>query len=245
MRSYIISEIGVNWFGDPQIAANMIQSSKEAGADAIKLQMLSEKVIKGYPEELKEKLRPMILNEWQVSVLSKVADDFGLDFIVSTMYPEAFNILENIEHLSYVKIRHFDRNNETIAKKAVEFCKDRNIDILISCTNSFDFAMWFKDCSCSIHPLYCVPKYPPELHEINLMKISTKHFDGYSNHSPNKFVPMAAIAKGFKFIEVHVKAGTNDCDKRNKPLDDAVSVKFSDLRDICEFRDTIASLGGR
>jgi len=48
---FIISEIGVNWDGNFDLAQEMIERSKKAGCDAVKFQSFEENLVKNHPEK--------------------------------------------------------------------------------------------------------------------------------------------------------------------------------------------------
>ena len=54
-KTFIISEIGINHNGDLNIAKKMIEQSKKCGADAVKFQKRTIKLV--YSEEQLKKLR--------------------------------------------------------------------------------------------------------------------------------------------------------------------------------------------
>lgn len=248
----IIAEVGVNFFGDIHYAISMIELAKEAGANSVKFQMFNSVNIKDYPLELMKKLTPMILNDGQVSILCKAAHSLGLNFIVSVMYPEAFDTLKTLsEEPDFIKIRCADNQNEEIALPAVDFCLTHKTGLIVSMEkppNEYDRYTLYKLPSYlnrNVVFMYCVPSYPPELSEINLSLSNTKHFSGYSNHYPSKYIPMLAISRGLNFIEIHVKkkvhaiVGFKAKYGYWKPIDDAISLTFEELEDVCQFRDTI------
>lgn len=239
--SEIIAEIGVNWFGDLEIAKQMIHQSSVAGADSVKFQMFNEKVIAESPH--KKNLLDMILDESSLKELSAYAKKYALRFGVSVMYPEAFEILEKIK-LDFIKIRHADRLDEKLAVMSTDYCKSYisssipNVTLLVSTSDFFvgyklrhDISdIYFNKPQLDIFCLYCISKYPPKISDINLKIMIPEYYSGYSNHYPHKFLPMLAISQGLYFIEIHVK--TN-----NTGIDDPVSLTFEELNQVCRFRN--------
>ncbi len=193
----IIAEVGVNWFGDIHYAISMIELAKKAGADSVKFQMFNSENIKKYPKKLIEELTPMILNDGQVSILCKTAHSLGLKFIISTMYPEAIKILDTLsEEPDFIKIRCADSFNEHIARPAVDYCLKHKTGLIVSVEkppgeyiryNLYHLPSYLNR---NTNYMYCVPSYPPKLSEIDLSLSNTKHFTGYSNHYPIKYIPM-------------------------------------------------------
>jgi len=239
----IIAEIGVNW--DTDIGLNgifntcldMIVSAKIAGADAIKLQMYNEENINIIKDNsIKIRLQKMLLTPELIRSFYDFTKEIGLDFILTPMYPGAFNILRGIKvRLDYIKIRYADRFNHEIAEEAVKYAKEFDVPIIISC--DLTKAVYANEYHCEdLHTIamYCIPKYPATVRDIDFSYDNLGSFSGYSNHVPNKFIPIIAIARGIEFIEVHVMSS-------NKCIDYQVSLTFNDLKEICKFRDDYQS----
>lgn len=253
MSVKIISEIGINWNGDLDIAKSMILESKRSGVDYVKFQIFDEQVIKNYSEDLKKKLEPMILDYNSTETLIEYAHENDIKFGVSVMYPEVFlNILNNLcIKPDFIKIRHADSYNEEIARKAVKFCTEQKIPLLVSVSRPpSEFLLYnlYQTYRNHVFFLYCVPKYPPEINDINIHLIgNTNFFSGYSNHYPSIHLPVIAIVKGSNlndfFVEVHVKYNRDNC--YFTPIDEAVSLTFSQLSELCNLRDTINKLHQR
>jgi len=73
--------------------------------------------------------------------------------------------------------------------------------------------------------LYCVPKYPCILTDLNFVKI--KDFDGYSNHCVDFLVPLTAAILGSKIIEIHITS-----DKSQNFIDNNVSFDYEELEEL-------------
>ena len=73
--------------------------------------------------------------------------------------------------------------------------------------------------------MYCVPKYPSELEDIDFTIL--KKFDGFSNHNPQLIVPITATILGAQIIELHITS-----DKSQEFIDNNVSFDFNELKQI-------------
>ena len=96
-----------------------------------------------------------------------------------------------------------------------------NSVVLISSEKSPESCKYYHNPN--IKWLYCIPKYPCSLSEINFQKISKFH--GFSNHCPEITAPLTAINSGIDIIEVHVTE-----DKTKEYFDNNVSFDFSELK---------------
>lgn len=248
----IISEIGVNWSCDIDIAEYMILKSKEAGADCVKFQMFNEDVIKD--SKHKNELMEMILDEERIKRLYKFAKHYNIKFGVSTMYKEAFDILKSAGVVpDFIKIRYADRKNEDLACLAVNYCFRNNVQLIVSCDDAFigsyvryDTTYIYKEFDLT-NFMYCVPLYPPDIKEISINKIEKNYFHGYSNHYPSKFLPMIAVNSNKEFIEIHVKRNTHNnvavgLGLVKSQLDENVSLSFEELKDVCDFRNLLLEM---
>lgn len=223
---FIAAEMGVN-FRDFREVKRMIGLAKDAGADGVKFQMFQEQHITGHPRE--EELLGQILRLSDLQFLKDTADGNGIEFFATPMYPEAVGMLEAIGVKRY-KIRYADRCYTDLINTVVK----TNKKVLFSCDNVYldnmDLEVWHDD-YLNWTFVYCVPEYPPKT--VDLPEKFRKYegqFGGYSNHYPSISIPLAAAARGAEYIEVHVKQ--DKYPKDYKPIDDAVSITFSELKEL-------------
>ena len=220
---FFVAEIGVNWNGDYEIAKNMIKKSKELGCDAVKFQSFNEDLVKSHPE--KKRLMKTTINEYNISEINKIAKSVGIEWFSTPMYPEAVKILD--PYVSRFKIRESDgreiinNKNNILIQNLIETGKE----IIISSEKNPKNSSLYK--KSNFKWLYCVPKYPCDLKEINFTELDD--FDGFSNHSPGIIAPLTAIILGAKIIEIHI---TND--KTKDFIDNNVSLSFEQLKKLME-----------
>ena len=73
--------------------------------------------------------------------------------------------------------------------------------------------------------LYCVPKYPCSLEEIDFSELNK--FDGFSNHCPQFIAPLSAAILGAEIIEIHITSN-----KTENFVDNNVSFDYNELKDL-------------
>ena len=73
--------------------------------------------------------------------------------------------------------------------------------------------------------LYCVPKYPCSLEELDFSELDK--FDGFSNHCPQLMAPLSAAILGTEIIEIHITS-----DKTKKFIDNNVSFDYNELTEV-------------
>ena len=226
--SKVISEIGVNWNGSMSTAKYMITKSKLAGADYVKFQLFNQSIIEN--TECEHKLSQMILGVDELAELKAQSDIDNIGFIVSCMYPESFEIAESVKP-DYIKIRHFDRNNDELAKLAIDYCIKTNTKVIISSDTYSDMSNIYRMRPLICYYMYCIPRYPPDFKDeisiINKRPFERSIWSGFSSHFKNILIPSLAVLDDVKFVEVHV--GTFDTD-----IDDNVSISFERLKQLCD-----------
>jgi N,N'-diacetyllegionaminate synthase len=228
---FIIAEIGVNWDGDFELAKEMIVNAKNAGCSAVKFQSFTEELIKNHPE--KSRLIKSSIDGTNINEISEITKKNNIEFLCTPMYPHAVNIIEPF--VKKFKIREYDSRKifDGEESEIFENVIKTNKEILMSCHKSP------KSLPCygnhKIKYLYCVPKYPTSLEELDFIKISD--FDGYSNHSPEIIAPLTAVILGTKIIEIHV---TNN--KNENYIDNNVSLDFNELKVLIQMFEKVSKI---
>ncbi|MDP2217204.1 MAG: N-acetylneuraminate synthase family protein [Methanolobus sp.] len=223
---FIAAEIGVN-FRNLTEARRMIGLAKNAGADTVKFQIYSQEHVKGHPRQ--RELEEIILTPEKIKYLKQAADDCGIEFFATPYFPEAVDWLEQVGVKRY-KIRYVDRYNSNLINTILK----TNKQVLLSCDCDYldDIIHNHKIFNPgTIDYIYCVPEYPPPLEKILFpYDFGDSLYTGYSNHYPSIVPPLVAAARGCEYLETHVKQ-----DKYHngyKPIDDAVSITFSQLTEL-------------
>ena len=221
--TFVVAEIGVNWDGAYELVKKMISNAKKAGCNAVKFQSFNEDIVKDSLE--KKRLLKSSITENNIHQIDEIAKTVGIEWFSTPMYPDAVDILD--PYVKRFKLRFHDgvsllENKTTeLFEKIIATKKEIIISSQTSPLNSK-----FYDHE-QIKWLYVIPKYPCELEDVDFTRI--KEFDGYSNHSPNILVPLAAAILGSNIIEIHVTS-----DKKGDFLDNPVSFDFDELKSLVE-----------
>ena len=139
------------------------------------------------------------------------------------MYPEIVKVLNPF--VKRFKLREFDGRSlvedeiTPLTKSVLETGKE----IIVSSQKSPKNCDNYKNEQ--IRWLYCVPKYPCIIEDIDFKDI--QDFNGYSNHCVDPIVPISAAVLGSDIIELHVTL-----DKNGKYIDNNVSFDFEELKKI-------------
>jgi len=139
------------------------------------------------------------------------------------MYVGAIDLLE--PYVSRYKIREADGRSLLEGKSStlIDLLLKTGKDVIISTQQSPKNNKFFNDPK--IHWLYCVPKYPCELDDLDFTTFSD--FDGYSNHCPLIIAPLTSVILGGKIIEIHITSN-----KTMNFIDNNVSFDYDEINEL-------------
>ena len=221
---FIVAELSANHKQSFDIAVKTIESAKEVGADAIKLQTYTPdtitldceneyfKINHGTPWDgntlyrLYEKAYTPW--EWQPK-LKKIAEQLGLICFSSPFDKTSVDFLEEMNVPAY-KVASFEITDVPL----IEYIASKNKPIIISTgiATLSDIEEAVKACRIvgnnQVCLLKCTSAYPTSIGEVNLMTIPhmVQTFQcvvGLSDHTLEIAVPVASVALGAKIIEKH------------------------------------------
>jgi sialic acid synthase SpsE len=238
-NTFIIAEIGSNHNQSLEYAFQSIDAAIECGADAVKFQSINIKELYYSPSASTTELHKKIdmLEEWHI-ILSEYCLKKGIIFFSAPTYLKAIDILESINvplyKLASAQIGTFPQLIEKVAatgkpvilsagivtkeelRKVIDIFKEHNNDQLVI--------------------LHCNSIYPTPYNKVHLdiMNQYKNEFNtlvGFSDHTPDIFVPIAAVALGAQVIEKHFALD------KTLPVPDA---PFS--LDPCEFKKMVQGI---
>ena len=216
---FLVAELGVNWNGDFELVQKMMLNAKTLGCSAVKFQAFNETILGNHPQL--SLLMKSAITEENIERVDQIANDIGIEWFCTPMYPEAVAFLNPF--VKRFKIRELDgrvllKDQQTPLTEAVI---NTDKEIFVSSEKSPEFCKYYHNSN--IKWMYCVPKYPCSLDEIDFKEIS--NFHGYSNHCTDITAPVTAAILGAEIIEVHVTA-----DKTKDYVDNNISFDFSELK---------------
>ena len=222
-KTFIIAEVGVNHNGNIKKAKKLIDAAAEAGVDAVKFQTFNtdKLVTKNAPkanyqnettnqnESQYDMLKKLELSKNDHEVLIKYCKKKNIKFMSTPFSFDTVDLLEEVD-IDLYKIGSSDTNNLPLLKYIAE--KDKPI-ILSTGMSTLTEVSEAVDTILSIGNerlvlLHRVSNYPAQYENINLKAMETmkKAFNmevGYSDHTLDIEVPIAAVARGAKVIEKH------------------------------------------
>ena len=220
---FIVAEIGVNWEGNFELLENLLSDLKKIGCHAVKFQAYSVDMVKEHP--LRERLVKSAITESNVEKINELSKKIGIEWFCTPMYPEAVTFLDPF--VKRYKIRESDGRilMKNLTSPLIDRVLETGKEVIVSVNESPMKSKFYQNKK--IKWLYCVPKYPCKLEEINFEGIDK--FNGYSNHCDNIIAPLTASILGADILEIHVTA-----DKNINFIDNPVSFDLSEMKELIQ-----------
>ncbi len=231
-KTIIIAEAGVNHDGNFDKAIRLVDAAKFAGANIIKFQTfktenLAIKNIKK-PEyikkniDLKKNTQFEILKKLELSdsVLKKIINyckKIKIEFMSSPFDLESIKLLHKLG-IKRFKIPSGEINNipylEEIGKLNKEIIISTGMSDLLEIKRALNILLKFGTKKSKITVLHCTTDYPTRFKDVNLnamneIKRKLSVNVGYSDHTIDITVPIAAVTLGALVIEKHITLNNN------------------------------------
>ncbi|MBF0328471.1 MAG: N-acetylneuraminate synthase family protein [Nitrospirae bacterium] len=209
-----IAEIGLNHNGNFSLAYEMIKQAKQAGADIAKFQLgwrCKEGEINNITPDILRKLK-----QW--------CDFFEIEFMVSIITPEAYEMVREIDFKTYKIASRTLKDDLPLVKRIVAEGKDTIVSLGMWDGANLPFT------NDNVKYLWCKSKYPTEPWDLlDFPKdFRSGRFSGYSDHSIGIELPLLAITRGAKIIEKHFTLDKSDTTIRDHALS-ATPEEFSTM----------------
>ncbi len=260
-RVFIIAEAGVNHNGRLDLAYQLIDVAKDAGADAVKFQTFkAENVVSRLADKAEYQKKTTGSNESQFEMIKKLEISFD-DFIKLKKYCDKKEIIflstpfdhQSIDFLYDLIDIYKIPSGEIINHPYLKHIAAKNKPIIMS-TGMANLGevgeaintILSVNSKANISLLHCTTNYPAPYEEVNLKAMQTlavafKLPVGYSDHTLGIEVPVAAVAMGAKIIEKHFTL-----DKKLSGPDHKASLEPSELKEMVKaIRNIEMALGDR
>ncbi|MFZ3074396.1 MAG: N-acetylneuraminate synthase family protein [Minisyncoccales bacterium] len=219
---FIIAEAGVNHNGDFDLAIKLIDAAKAAGVDAVKFQTFKAEEIVipdtrqadyqskniGKVESQYKMLKRLELSYGDFRGLKAHCDRVGIIFM-STPHSCRDDVDLVAELCPAIKVGSGDLTN----KPMLEYMASKGLPMIIATgmatmEEAKEAAGWILPINPGLVVLHCSTDYPTPLNEVNLRAIQTIQNElgvmaGYSDHTEEINVSLAAVALGARVIEKH------------------------------------------
>ncbi|MDP3183209.1 MAG: N-acetylneuraminate synthase family protein [Desulfobaccales bacterium] len=238
----LIAELGNNHEGDPALARELVDAAAQAGADAVKVQVINPaRLVNCSQRERIAQLTRFRLPLSLIAELAQRAAAQGMFFVASAFDEES---LEGVAPLvAAVKIASGDLDFKPLLIKAAALGKPLILSTGMATLAEVDRAVNTiarqlkspRTLEDSLALLHCVSLYPVPLKLANLKAIQTlkETFSvtvGYSDHCLGIECAVAALALGARIIEKHFTLDKS----RTTFRDHALSADPRDLRRLAE-----------
>lgn len=259
MSVYIIAEAGVNHNGSYELAVQLIDQAKVAGADCIKFQTFKSELLVSRNAKKAEyqmintrndnsqlsMLKKIELTEEQFTALKEYCDYIGIDFMSTAFDSESVEFLHDLGcrvwKIPSGEITNLPYLMQIAAYKEKVILSTGMADII-----EIDAALKvFYNAGCTdITLLHCTTEYPVPFGDVNLLAMHTMYERfglpvGYSDHTKGIEISIAAVALGATVIEKHFTL-----DKNMDGPDHKASIEPQELKEmIHSIRNVEVSLG--
>ena len=241
MSIFIIAEIGINHNGDVEIAKQLIDVAKDAGADAVKFQkrtidLVYSKEFLDSPRESpwgttqREQKEGLEFGLEEYKEIDTYCKKKGIEWFASAWDIESVKFLKQF-NLKYNKIASAMIVHEDLLKEVASEGKYTFISTGMSTVKEIDRAVdIFQKAACPFELMHCVSTYPMDDEDANLNRIKSlrdryKCKVGYSGHEVGLAVSYAAAALGISSLERHITL-----DRAMYGSDQAASLEPNGLR---------------
>lgn len=244
-KCLIIAEAGVNHNGNLDLAFQLCDAAKKAGADVVKFQTWkTEKIITSKVKQAEYQSKNTRKKESQFDMLKKLeltyesfqkikryCDEIGIIFASTADEEESLDFLIDIG-IPFIKVGSGDIANVSFLR----YIGTKTLPVILSTGMSS-----LSDVDISVRALqdggtkditllHCTTNYPCLYKEVNLRAIKTlrEAFHapiGYSDHTEGIEVPIAAVVMGAKVLEKHFTL-----DRTMEGPDHAASMEPGDFR---------------
>jgi len=230
-RTLIIAEAGVNHNGSIELAYQLIDAAKNAGADAVKFQSFkADTLVSKKAEKAEYQKQTTSSSESQYNMIKQLelsvndhkklidyCNKINIQFLSSPFDLESINLLNELG-LEIFKIPSGEITNLPYLRKIGKLNKtvilSTGMSDLGEIEDALDVLAENGTDKNKITVLHCNTEYPTPFEDVNLNAMITikNAFNvkvGYSDHTKGIEVPIAAVALGAEVIEKHFTLDRN------------------------------------
>ncbi len=252
--TFIVAEIGINHNGDLDIAKQLIDVAKWAGADAVKFQKRTPELC--VPEDQKDKMREtpwgyITYLEYRLRIefdkkeyreIDRYCKEKGMMWFASPWDEQSVDFLEEFQPVCY-KIASASLTDDVLLKRLKETGRLLILSTGMSTMEEIRKTVDFLGLE-NLMIAHTTSTYPCEPEELNLRMIPTLREEfpvpiGYSGHEVGLVPSTIAVSLGACLVERHITL-----DRALWGSDQAASVEPGGLRRLVKYiRVTEQSLG--
>lgn len=241
-RAFIISEIGNNHNGSFERAIEMVDKSKEMGADAVKFQMrhlsslYRESTISKKSDDLGTEYILDLLSKFELSIdeqakLMEHCKEKEILYFCTPWDHDSVEVLEKLKVPVY-KVASADLTNLPLIDKLIKTQKPLILSTGMSTPEEVSITTdYIKERTNNFVLLHCNSTYPAPDQDINLNwmhRLKEMHdYIGYSGHERGIEISLASIALGACVLERHFTL-----DRNMEGPDHAASLEYDEFKNL-------------
>jgi N,N'-diacetyllegionaminate synthase len=242
MKTFVVSEIGINHNGDLDEAKQMVLESKKCGCSAVKLQTYQTDKRVASDSPIYDILKRCELSYEQQKDIKEYADSIGIEFFSTPFDVDSLLFLVDELGVRRIKLASFDVTNLKFLDAVNDVVKRCQCNIIMSTgmanVQEIDEAVLHlkeADYANLLTILHCVSSYPLCQSDANLSAIGTlkklypRHTIGYSDHTDGCLVPALSVLAGAEVVEKHFTI-----DKDGPGVDNPVSIDTCGMKNMIE-----------
>ena len=216
---FVIAEIGINHNGDLALAKQLIDASKEAGADAVKFQKRTVDVVYSSEELARPRENPfgstnadlkrgLEFGKDEYEEIDRYCKERGILWCASCWDEESVDFVEQFNPPCY-KIASACLTDDGLLRHHHKTGRPIILSTGMSTMEQIRHAVRVLDTD-DLVILHCTSTYPSKPEELNLLAIRTmakefpNHAIGYSGHEVGLQTTVAAVALGACVVERHI-----------------------------------------
>ncbi|MBW2304989.1 MAG: N-acetylneuraminate synthase family protein [Deltaproteobacteria bacterium] len=243
--TFIVAEVGTNHNGDVNLALEMVDRAKEAGADAVKFQPVNPEASYVRGTEPYEIYSRAWLEEDDWIKIKERTEHKGLVFFAAPADIPGAKMMKRLRP-PLVKISSPSMTNVPLQNELAQLGVPVMVSTGMSYVGEVEKAVRNLESNGvrEIVLLHCVSLYPAPTECLNLLSMQTMmrvfpYPVGYSDHSLGRVACLAAVALGAKVIEKHFTL-----DKEMEGPEHRFSADSADFRTLVqEIREVESALG--
>lgn len=208
--TYVIAEIGINHNGDPALFRRLLRAVKEAGADAVKVQIIDAAKSYARTSPSYEIFKRVEFDRETWHALVADARALGISVFATVTEPEALRFAMDLD-LPAVKVSSSNVTNIPLLRAIAATKKPVIMSTGLSYLSEVDEAVReLESYGCKeLAILQCTSLYPTAPRDTNLRTFVTLRHAfpypiGFSDHTIGTTCAVAAVALGARLIEKHV-----------------------------------------
>lgn len=209
----IIAEAACEHLGSLEVAKRMVDAAKEAGADVIKFQLhLPEEMIPGsiqfWGGSMDEVIEVYNLSAEPQRTLMQYCEEVGIQYLCTPFSAKAADVLDELGIQAF-KTGSGEMTNLPMLRHIARIRKPMIVSTGMATVEEIkETVSVLKEEKAEFILMHCTSAYPPRYDQINLrfiprLKEMFGVMVGHSDHTPDMWTALGAVAMGAKVIEKH------------------------------------------